>query len=143
MFVESLRPQISLVFRSGSAPPSFLFPSMSPFLCQSTVQNLAHKSIRLSGPLCDGGRYQVKALDFTDPDSVHFGADEPLLNRFLFRPCLCYCLNNAYQTLFRECRPFHEFLTGLRAIGKMCRKTCEHDSLFSHAPRFPRNLMVM
>jgi hypothetical protein len=97
-----------------------------------TIQSLAQKSIRVSGVLCDGARYQVKALDFTDSESVQFGADEPLLHRLLFIPCLCHRLNNAYQALFRECPPFYEFLTALRSIGKTCRKP-------AYRIRFPRS----
>jgi hypothetical protein len=41
-----------------------------------TVQGLAQKSIRVSGVLCDGARYQVKALDCTDSESVQFTAEE-------------------------------------------------------------------
>jgi hypothetical protein len=41
-----------------------------------TIRDLAQKSIRVPGVLCDGARYQVKAFDCTDSESVQFTADE-------------------------------------------------------------------
>jgi hypothetical protein len=49
-------------------------------------------------------------------------SSDPSLNRFLSILCLCYRVNDVYQTLFRESRPCYEFLTTLRAIGKTCLK---------------------
>jgi hypothetical protein len=102
----------------------------------NTIHTLSQKSIRVSGVLCDGARYQVKALDFEDPESVQCSAEEPLLNRLLYIPCLCHRLNNAYQTLFRECAPFQAFLIDLRTIGKTCRKPANRRHFNRLCPEF-------
>jgi hypothetical protein len=109
-------------------------------LCKIVVANLddlLERGINISAITCDGASYQVKALNFKDPASIQQqNRDKPYLFKLLFVPCLCHRLNNAYQSLYRNCGPFTEMITSLRRIAVFCRKPEHRLTLTCSCPTF-------
>jgi hypothetical protein len=101
-----------------------------------TAENLAEKGIMLSGVICDGASYQVKALDFAFTGSLQASGDENVLMCLLYIPCLCHKLNNSYHALYRECQAFHTFINSLCHIGKTCRKPAYKTQFRRFCPDF-------
>jgi hypothetical protein len=109
---------------------------MRKFL-EGELGKLASAKITISAITCDGARYQTKAIDFKDHESLQYvNRQDLLLSRVLYVPCLCHRLNNAYHALFRESGLFQFLIKKLRALAVFCRKPAQKKRLHRTCPQF-------
>jgi hypothetical protein len=75
--------------------------------------------LNVSGVTSDGGSFQVKALNWRDPESIQ--AQREQFSKLLFIPCICQTLQNATIALSKENAHHRHLIEQARAAAVYLR----------------------